>query len=73
MTAVDRFGYGCLDEATVRTIRGSLNDEVIPRHLRFLEDILLNSKTGWIANTEGTVLLFPCKQELLDAFKVKYL
>ena len=68
MTTADRFGYGCLDDATVRKIRASLNDEIIPRHLRFLEEILLKSKTGWIANTEGTELLSPCREELIDDF-----
>jgi glutathione S-transferase len=47
----ERFGYGCLDAATVTIVRASLNDEVIPRHLQFLEIIAGKSKTGWIANT----------------------
>lgn len=36
----------------VRTIRQSLNDDVIPRHLRYLEDLLERSSTGWVAGTE---------------------
>ena len=49
----DRFGFGCLDESTVATIRSSLNTDVIPRHLQFLENIAASSKSGWIADTEG--------------------
>lgn len=37
------------------TIRSSLNADVIPRHLQFLENIAASSKSGWIADTEGRV------------------
>jgi glutathione S-transferase len=47
----ERFGYGCLDTETITIVRKSLNDEVIPRHLQFLDNIAGKSKTGWIANT----------------------
>lgn len=45
----------------MKTIRSALNTEVIPKHLSFLENILSNSKTGWIANTEGEFLFFTVK------------
>jgi glutathione S-transferase len=32
-------------------VRQSLNDTVLPRHLGFLEKLLENSSSGWIANT----------------------
>jgi hypothetical protein len=38
--------------ATVQTIRAALNDEVLPRHLEFLESLMMKSKTGWIAGTK---------------------
>jgi glutathione S-transferase len=31
----------------------ALNDEVLPRHLQFLENFASASTTGWIAGTEG--------------------
>jgi glutathione S-transferase len=37
----------------VMTIRRALNDEVLPRHLQFLENFASASTTGWIAGTEG--------------------
>ena len=51
----DRFGYGCLEESVVTAVRASLNDDVIPRHLQFLENIAARSKSGWIAGTEGKI------------------
>eukprot|EP01036_Dinobryon_divergens_P031383 gene31383-40771_t len=48
-----RFGFGCLDDATVSTVRESLNSEVLPRHLSFLESMLSQSPSGWIASTAG--------------------
>lgn len=49
----ERFGYGCLDEATVAAVRKSLNDEILPRHLGFFESLLQKSTTGWLADTPG--------------------
>ena len=48
-----RFGFGFLKEhPDLLTIcRKDLNDNVIPRHLKFLDDICSKSTTGWIANT----------------------
>jgi glutathione S-transferase len=48
-----RFGFGLLTDRSdlVATIRQSLNDEVLPRHLRCLEGLLEKSSTGWIAGT----------------------
>lgn len=48
----ERFGFACLGPSTVATIRASLNDEIIPRHLECLESLMMKSKTGWIANTK---------------------
>jgi len=48
----ERFGFGCLDDATVTQVRKSLNDEVLPRHLTFLERLLRESSTPYLANTE---------------------
>lgn len=47
----DRFGFGCLDDETVAKVRKSLNDEVLPRHLSYLERLLRESSTPFIANT----------------------
>jgi glutathione S-transferase len=53
MFCVGRFGFGFLatNEAILAEVRKSLNDEVIPRHLEFIENLLVKSTTGWIANT----------------------
>lgn len=48
----ERFGFGCLDDATVAIVRKSLNDDVLPRHLNFFENLLEKSTTGWIAGGE---------------------
>jgi glutathione S-transferase len=48
---IDRYGFGCLDSETVMKVRQALNDDVLPRHLRFLERLLEKSASGWIANT----------------------
>lgn len=66
---VERFGFGCLDENTVAAVRKSLNDEILPRHLGFFENILKKSKSGWLAGTnEPTIadfILVPRLQSLL--------
>ena len=49
----ERFGFACLGPSTVQTIRASLNEEIIPRHLEYLESVVMKSKTGWIANTKN--------------------
>ena len=47
-----RFGYGHMSEEFRAEVRKNLNDEVLPKHLRFLEGLLGDSKTGWLAGTE---------------------
>jgi len=55
----DRFGFGSLNEETVSVVRKSLNDEILPKHLGFFEDLLKNSTTGWLASTaEPTIADF---------------
>ena len=39
------------NEELLATVRKSLNDEVLPRHLGYLEALLLRSSSGWIADT----------------------
>lgn len=34
-------------------VRKALNDDILPRHLGFLEKILTSSASGWLANTVG--------------------
>jgi glutathione S-transferase len=46
-----RFGFDMTD-AFRENVRRSLNDEVLPRHLLFLEKKLGASDTGWLAGTE---------------------
>ena len=57
-----RFGFGFLSESPelVKTVRKSLNEEVLPRHLSFFENIIINSKTGWLSNvsTDPTIIDF---------------
>lgn len=49
----ERFGFDILNQqpALVSEVRSYLNTSTLPRHLRFLEQLLENSSTGWIANT----------------------
>jgi glutathione S-transferase len=48
-----RFGFDFEGREDYRAqVRKLLNDEVLPRHLRFLETLLADSATGWLANTE---------------------
>jgi glutathione S-transferase len=49
----ERFGFGCLDDATIAKVRKALNDEVLPRHLSFFESLLARSSSGWLADTPG--------------------
>ena len=49
-----RFGFdfeGENQEGFRAAVRKLLNDEVLPRHLAFLEKLLTASSTGWLANT----------------------
>jgi glutathione S-transferase len=50
---VVRFGFAVISDKTdvIAEVRKALNDEVLPRHLKFLETILERSATGWIAST----------------------
>ena len=47
-----RFGYGHMSDEFRAEVRKNLNSEILPRHLRFLEGLLVDSKTGWLAGTE---------------------
>ena len=46
-----RFGFDLTDEYRAQ-VRAKLNDEVLPKHLSFLEKKLTASTTGWLAGTE---------------------
>jgi len=48
----DRFGFGCLDSDTVELVRKTLSEDVLPRHLGFLEALLAKSHSGWLAGGE---------------------
>ena len=50
-----RFGFGFLAESPelVKSVRKSLNEEVLPRHLSFFEKILTDSATGWLSNSSN--------------------
>ena len=52
----DRFGFSCLDDATVATIRADLNNVILPKHLKFFQDLLSRSTTGWLADTENPTI-----------------
>eukprot|EP01038_Epipyxis_sp_PR26KG_P015210 gene15210-20489_t len=45
----ERMGFECLDEATIASVRKSLNDIILPKHLANLEAFAKSSKSGWIA------------------------
>jgi prostaglandin-H2 D-isomerase / glutathione transferase len=47
----ERFGFQCIDSSAVGTIRSELNDNVIPKHLAFLERLLDKSSSGWITGS----------------------
>lgn len=42
-------GFGCLNEEIIRNVSGQLNDVILPKHLRFLENFLEQSSSGWLA------------------------
>jgi glutathione S-transferase len=63
-----RMGFGCLDDATIAKVRKSLNDEVLPRHLGFFEELLKRSTTGWLCNTAN-----PSCADFLLAPRLKWL
>jgi glutathione S-transferase len=63
-----RHGFGCLDDATIAKVRKSLNDEVLPRHLGFFEELLKKSTTGWLCNTAN-----PSCADFLLAPRLKWL
>jgi len=46
---IDRMGFGSLDNEAVLKIRAKLNDDILPKHLQFLENFLIKSPTGWLA------------------------
>ena len=46
-----RFGFDLTDEYRAQ-VRAKLNDEVLPKHLSFLEKKLSASGTGWLAGTK---------------------
>lgn len=50
---LERFGFGYMSPDDVKVVRQSLNDEVLPRHLSFLENLMGLSSTGWIAGGPG--------------------
>lgn len=55
----DRMGFRCLTPEVVREVRRTLNEEVLPRHLRFFEDFLSRSSTGWLlGGAEPTIADF---------------
>jgi len=52
-----RFGHGFLNEDKHKDLRDGVirdtNNEVIPRHMAFLEKQLKTNGSGWLAGTEG--------------------
>lgn len=51
----ERFGYGVLNDnkELLLTIRKSINDEVLPRHCQFFENLIIQGGTGWLAGGNG--------------------
>jgi glutathione S-transferase len=50
----ERFGFAILEDPTLlATVRKSLNDEVLPRHLSSFESIMSQSSSGWMAGGDG--------------------
>ena len=48
-----RFGFEFEGREDFRSqVRRALNDEVLPKHLTFLESLLTKSTTGWLAGTQ---------------------
>lgn len=49
-----RFGFEAIGDYNgpiLQDIRKCLNDDIIPKHLQFFENLLSESTTGWLANT----------------------
>lgn len=55
----ERFGFESLTDEQRDVVRKSLNDNVLPRHLGFLDKLLEESPSGWLAGTvEPTIADF---------------
>ena len=57
-----RFGFALIEPGSAEhaTVRKSLNDEILPKHLAFLDKVLKNSSTGWLADTPGPTVADFC-------------
>lgn len=56
---LDRFGFAVVDEESLKTVRKSLNDEILPRHLQNFENLVRKSPNGWLAGgTEPSIADF---------------
>lgn len=63
-------GFGFMTEEHVATVRKTLNDEILPRHLACFEKLAADSASGWIAGgndpTIADFILVPRLQWLVE-------
>jgi glutathione S-transferase len=52
----DRIGFGCVTKEQIEIIRKDLNDRILPQYFQYFEQFLLNSSTGWLANTTNPTI-----------------
>jgi glutathione S-transferase len=67
----ERYGFGVLGERgseLITKVRKSLNANVLPRHLGFLDELMKASTTKWIGNTE-----YPTIADFLLVPRLKWL
>jgi glutathione S-transferase len=46
-----RIGFSCITEDQLPVIRQEINDVLLPKHLKYFENFLSCSTTGWLAST----------------------
>jgi hypothetical protein len=52
----DRTGFGCVTKEQIEIIRKDLNDGILPQYFQYFEQFLINSSTGWLANTQNPTI-----------------
>jgi glutathione S-transferase len=46
-----RIGFSCITEDQLPSIRKEVNDIILPKHLKYFENFLSRSTTGWLASS----------------------
>lgn len=52
----ERNGFDKIDAKTMEICKKEINEKVIPKHLKMLEDYIQEFETGWLAGTENPTI-----------------